>query len=227
MNRGVLYIVWPGETNVDRLLDRSIESLQRIHPELPYHVERLPEGSTLLDKSRMRDISPFATTLFLDADTVVMDRLDFGFERAEQFGLACSICECPYARRFTALADRGDLVEYNTGVLFFAHWHKELFDLWQLFAKRMDSRLPFLHRGQLIIMPINDQASFAYAMYQAHCSPFVLPMNWNFRPIWHRSYFGPVKIWHDYSDPPEQFLDFNQSQLAEDAVIDFFTCESR
>lgn len=225
MKRGALYIVWPGSPQTESLLERSIASLQAIHPELPYHVERLPEGATLLDKARMRDLSPYETTLFLDADTVVLDRLDFGFERAEQFGLACCICECPYARRFTALADRGDMVEYNTGVLFFTHWYRELFEQWKSFAQRMDSRLPFLRKNEVVVMPLNDQPSFAYAMQYAQKLPFVLPMNWNFRPLWHRGFFGPVKVWHDYSEPTESFLTVNAAQLDPQNVIDFIPCE--
>lgn len=227
MTRGVLYMVWPGDDRTERMLERSIESLQKVHPELPYHVERLPEGSTLLDKATMRDVSPFHTTLFLDADTVVLDRLDFGFDRAEQFGMACTICECPYARRFTALADRGDLVEYNTGVIFFQHWNKEPFEVWKVLAGSMDSRLPFKVRGEAKVMPRNDQCSFAFALQQTHRCPFVLPMNWNFRPIWHRSFFGPVKIWHDYSDPPANFLQINGEELKAGSMVGFHPCGHR
>ncbi|MEJ0070814.1 MAG: hypothetical protein WDO24_21130 [Pseudomonadota bacterium] len=40
----------------------------------------------------MFEHSPFETTVYLDADTVVLGRLDYGFEMAERFGLAC--CHC-------------------------------------------------------------------------------------------------------------------------------------
>src|SRR4051812_2760577 len=97
ITRGVVYVVWG--SRIDPVLDRSIKSVQRIHPELPIHVHRLESGS-LRSKTCMGQISPFASTLYLDADTVVLDRLDFGFQKAEVFGLACAICEAPWMRRY-------------------------------------------------------------------------------------------------------------------------------
>ena len=112
---GVLYLVW-GEYD-GSALERSRQSLARVHPDMPVEVTELPVGSTLLEKAQMMEFSPFEETLFLDADTVVLDDLSYGFEQMRRFGLACSICECPWARRYTGLS--GDMVEYNTGVLFF------------------------------------------------------------------------------------------------------------
>ncbi|MDP6885212.1 MAG: hypothetical protein QF830_13855, partial [Rhodospirillales bacterium] len=37
--------------------------------------------------------------------------------KGREVGLALCICECPWARRYGGLA--GDVVEYNTGVMFF------------------------------------------------------------------------------------------------------------
>ena len=76
--RGVLYVVW-GEYN-ETVLERSRQSLARVHSGLPVEIAELPAGSTLLDKTRMMELSPFDETLFLDADTVVLDDLTFGFE---------------------------------------------------------------------------------------------------------------------------------------------------
>ena len=209
--RGVLYIVW-GEDTV-RVMQRSIDSLRRHHPELPYHVVRLPDGLSgyrgLLEKARMLDFSPFESTLFLDADTVVLGRLDFGFAQAERYGLACAICECPWAGRYNGLS--GDLVEYNTGVVFFDRKAKPLFDRWQALAPVVDSSFYHLPPGsrQLAVMPHNDQASFAKAVEDTGFLPAVLPLNWNFRPRWHTSFFGPIRIWHDYMDVPQAILDMN------------------
>ena len=55
--RGVLYIVW-GDGVKDQL-ERSVDSLRRFHPELPVHVEELPTESSLLDKARMMQMTPF------------------------------------------------------------------------------------------------------------------------------------------------------------------------
>src|SRR3954452_11029451 len=75
--RGILYVCWGEE--VESALQLSLQSLKRYHPELPVHVERLPAESSYLDKARMMEMSPFEETLFLDADTVVLGNLDFGF----------------------------------------------------------------------------------------------------------------------------------------------------
>ncbi len=98
MNRGVLYLKW-GE--FDQLLERSIASLRKWHPDVPYHVHELPSDSTYLDKTLMYELSPFDTTAYLDCDTVVMGNLDYAFDRAERHGLACCINEVPWARRYT------------------------------------------------------------------------------------------------------------------------------
>lgn len=218
MTRGVLYIVWPGEERMEAMLNRSIASLAAAHPELPYHVERLDDGSSLLDKSRMAEMTPFDETLFLDADTVVMGRLDYGFEKAAQYGLACCICECPWARRFSGLADQGDIVEYNTGVLFFTRTSRPLFDAWAR-LRDIGSSLLFRAHDGVRTMPFNDQAGFAAAIEETGFNPFVLPMNWNFRRQWQETVFGPVKIWHGYNDPPPQLKKWNESQSMPGAIF--------
>jgi hypothetical protein len=82
----VLHGVWGRK--LDRFLERSIASLELFHADLPFHVERLPDDATLLDKARMLDLAPFEETLFLDIDTVVLGRPDFGFEKAIKHDLA-------------------------------------------------------------------------------------------------------------------------------------------
>src|SRR3954469_15303369 len=117
--RGVLYMVWGDK--IAPYLERSMASVREWHPDLPIHVEGLPPGAdateTLLRKARMCEITPFEETLFLDADTVVLGNLGFGFERARRAGIACAINECPWARRYRDPALSGDTIEYNTGVL--------------------------------------------------------------------------------------------------------------
>jgi hypothetical protein len=207
-------------TSHDQVLQRSLASLKAFHPELPVHVVELPETANLLDKAEMFDRSPFEETLFLDVDTVVLDRLDFGFAKAAQFGIACCICECPWARRYGGL--RGDVVEYNTGVIFFNRWMTKLFEAWKTNAKKLDSSINF--RGpnaQLVKMPFNDQGGFAQAIEELAICPYILPLNWNFRPKWHRGLFGPVKIWHDYGNVANGILEWNARQSGEQKVIDF------
>ncbi|MBI9086561.1 MAG: hypothetical protein JEZ11_23390 [Desulfobacterales bacterium] len=215
--RGILYITWGDKS--DTVLERAMDSAARHHSELPVHVVRLPEKATLLEKAKMFDLTPFDETLYLDADTVVMGRLDFGFDKAVRHGLACAICECPWARRYGGLS--GDLVEYNTGVLFFTARARPVFDAWRDLASAVDSSIPIFVGGRLAHMTLNDQAGFALAVERTGFLPFVLPMNWNFRPRWQKSFFGPVKIWHDYRAVFGELADWNRIQADERQVIQY------
>jgi hypothetical protein len=215
--RGIMYVKWGPN---DSVLQRALNSVRAVHPELPVHIHQLPDNSTLLDKAWMFEFTPFEETLFLDVDTIVLDRLDFGFEMAQRHGLACGICECPWARRYGGI--KGDLVEYNTGVLFFTKKGKPFFDGWADKVRKVDSSIRFYNaQGQLTVMPYNDQAGFSLAVAESSVPPFILPFNWNFRPAWHRAWWGPIKIWHDYSNPPQEVLNFSHSQTQPNSIIQF------
>jgi hypothetical protein len=224
--RGVLYVAWgrAGNAALEAMFARSLASLRRFHPGMAHHVVDLPAGSTLLDKARMYGMSPFEETLFLDLDTVVMGDLTFGFERAQEHGLACSICEAPWARRFQSSV-WGDVVEYNTGVLFFRKRPdvEAVFARWAELAPTMDSSLEFLDENdQPCRMPLNDQASFAMAVHERKFNPYVLPLNWNFRAQFVHEWFGPLKVWHAHEPPPPQLLKLNEMQSAAGARMGFF-----
>jgi hypothetical protein len=219
MTRGVLYMKWG---DVDEILGRSTQSLRKYHPELPVHVHECPPGSDLLVKTSMLDITPFDETLFLDIDTVVLGRLDYAFEKAARFGLACCICENPWARRHRGLADRGDMIEYNTGVLFFTRCARRVFDQWKQLAPQVDSTTEYLlYTGQQCVQPLDDQAAFALAVEQSGFSPFVLPLNWNWRPPIQNSFYGPIKIYHGYAPPVPSLEGWNQEQNKPGAMIKF------
>jgi hypothetical protein len=221
--RGVLYTVWGRDDKTERALARSRKSLNAIHPELPVEVIRVDVDDPvrgLLEKSRMFERSPFRETLFLDADTVVLGRLDFGFRKAQDFGLACSICECPWAQRYAGI--KGETIEYNTGVMFFGERAKPVFESWTRLAPQLDSSIVFLGpQDQLLRMPYNDQCSFAAAIEATGFLPFVLPLNWNFRPQWQQSFFGPLKIWHDYAEIPPFFADMGRYYNQPEAIIQY------
>jgi hypothetical protein len=224
IERGVIYIIWGRNDKFESAVERSRRSLAAIHPELPSEVFRIDVEDPfkgLLEKARMLHLTPFRETLFLDADTVVLDRLDYGFQQAHKFGLACCICECPWARRHPAL--EGDVVEYNTGVVFFNERAKPVFEMWSNLAREMDSSMVFLQNGKVAMMPYSDQCSFALAIDRSGFSPFVLPLNWNFRPEWHRSFFGPIKIWHDHCDVPSFFYDLQSYYNQKNSIIQYHT----
>lgn len=226
MTRGVLYVAWgrAGNARLQAMLDRSLASLRRFHPGMPTHVADLPDGSTLLDKARMYGMSPFDETLYLDLDTVVLADLTFGFEKAAEHGLACSICEAPWARRFMG-SIWGDVVEYNTGVLFFRKGPavQRVFDRWADLAPAMDSSLDFVdEHGVHCRMPLNDQASFAMAVHETRFNPFVLPLNWNFRAQFVKAWFGPLKVWHANDPPPPELDAVQADQSPAGAVLRFW-----
>ncbi len=207
--RGALYIVW-GNYNKGAL-DRSIASFKHHHPDLPIHLETLVDNSNLLDKASMFNLSPFDETVFLDIDTIVFGKLDFGFKKAIQFGAAVCICECPWARRYGGI--EADIIEYNTGVIFFTKAAEFLFEVWSKLVREVDSSIVFVLDGQKGQMSFNDQAGFALAVEETNLQPFILPHNWNFRPKWQKSWYGPLVIWHDYAEPPARLLQHNTKQF--------------
>ena len=224
MTRGVLYVVW-GDQAKSRL-HSSIASLRQFHPDWPVHIQELGaefEGHRgLLEKCRMNDFSPFDETLYLDVDTTVLAPLDYGFEQASRFGLALAHCECPWARRYRAIRQRADTVEYNTGVLF---WRRDktqqVFDEWKRVTPLVDTAIEFIQEGKVLRAPYGDQGSFCATVEALGFNPFVLPLNWNFRPQFHTAFFGPLKIWHDYSEPPQAFLDLNKRYENPEVLIDY------
>lgn len=120
MSRGIISIFWGDEAKLP--IDRLRALVKEHHPELPHEIIKLDgeaeDTSNLNQNSRMLDLSPFDETLYLDIDTVVMSRLEFGFEKAVDHGMAICICEVPRARRYNNLFKEDEL-EYNTGALFF------------------------------------------------------------------------------------------------------------
>ena len=218
---GVLYIVWGSD--IDKFLRRSIDSLKAQHPDLPVHVERIADGSTFLDRTNAYDISPFdGVTLMLDSDTVVMSKLDFGFEVARKHHLALCINECPWASRYPALRNT-EIIEYNCGVVFFnrSEMAKDVFTRWHA-NRDIDSRVLYRKDDQVQECAVNDQAPMAKAIWDAGISPFVLPHNWNFRPRFHTSWYGQLKIWHEYLNPPPNLFNVSKHQGPDQPLLEHF-----
>jgi hypothetical protein len=207
-NRGILFVVW-GEYNKEELI-RSVESISSTG--LPYVVRILPTTFGLHNKAWMYDLSPYDETLYLDTDTVVMGDLGIGWDQMGKHGLSLCICEAPFALRFEGI--KKDIIEYNTGVMFFKKDPevKKLFDKWKELTLTVDDRCYFFKNdGQKYVCPKNDQASFAVAVDELNFNPAVLPMNFNIRPLWHQHFFGQIKVWHDHTPPPQPLIDSNKS----------------
>jgi hypothetical protein len=215
-------VYWGDETRLP--IERLKESLRRFHPELPHKIVKIDaavgDDASLISKALMFELSPFEETLFLDIDTVVLGKLDFGFDKARAFGLAVALNECPWARRYPRIFS-GDEIEYNTGVIFFTRRAAPVFEQWKDLAPRTDSTLVGVHAGKPFMNKANDQGSFALAVERSGFNPFVLPLNWNFRPQWHKSFFGPIKIWHDHSPVPPVIEQFNAGYAREGSLLQF------
>jgi hypothetical protein len=220
--RGALFICWKGYIDPTGALDRSIASLKRWHPELECHVEWLMHSADLRCKSRMFDLSPFDETLFLDVDTVVLGNLDYGFTQANKHGMALCINANPWARRYDSMQNDGDVIEYNTGVMWFNKRDQRVADVFTKWKelKEMDSSSSFQGSDGVCRMLINDQCSFSAAVAATDFNPFILPVNWNLQPKWQRTVFGPVKVWHTYAPPPQPNMEkWNAEQSKPGDVI--------
>jgi hypothetical protein len=196
MSRGVLWITWGDDPAYGEMLERSQASVQRHHPGMPMMVYRPARSEWhrgLLSKCEMFFLSPYDTTLFLDADTVVLGDLTPAFEAAERHGLACCIGECPWLRRYGH--DQGDRIEYNTGVVAFSRSAAPVFNRWQELAPSSPGS-QWAQGDRVMHLERDDQWAFSRAIADLDFNPFVLPMGYNFRPGFHTRHFAPVKVWH-------------------------------
>ena len=222
MSRGIISLIWGDKKNLP--IKRLENSIKKYHPEIPYKVFEIDVSmniSSLNQKSKMFDLSPFDETLYLDCDTVIMSKLDFGFNKAREHNLAICIAPSPWARRYKNIFQE-DEIEYNTGVIFFTKKSKSIFEKWKEYTKKTDTSSQFIKKdGKPELSSVNDQGSFALAISREKFNPYVLPLNWNFRPQWNRSFFGPIKIWHDYRDPPSYLEKLNAYYSTEDHIIQY------
>ncbi len=231
MSRGILWMIWQGENDPTAVLHRSRLSAKHWHPELEQHVVTMPADSNLLCKSQMYDLSPFDETLFLDADTTVLGRLDYGFEKAKQHGIACCINANPWQRRHYNIKCHADAVEYSSGVVFFKksgssgddndgpYSVPDVFDRWNALSTTTDTHVRFMAAEGVREAPHNDQALFSQAMADLGFNPFVLPLNWNLYPKWQKTFWGELKILHGYDDIPPRLTTWNADQSRREAVI--------
>ena len=142
----------------------------------------------------------FGTTVFLDADTRVIDDVSLGFEKAEKHGIA--IAPAPHY----SLADFRDFrqimieegvqplgqIVYNTGVIF-ATPHRQ--DVRAVFDRTL--ALAQKYRDN----PWNEQPYLSLAMELLSFNPYTLSPSFN-----HRGFgeliSGSIRIWHSYEPLP-------------------------
>lgn len=204
--RGIVYIVWGNKKKIIQQLYRSSKSARKFgYPTF------LVTDNKSIDKSKfddvlisdfkfpglrcrelLHDVSPFETTLYLDADTILYDRIDFGFEMAEKHGIAC--CIAPASSAFEAADNDGiknripkDLPQYNCGIIFFDRIKSKIvFETWSNYLRTYKESAK------------NDQPYFSFACYQ-YLNPYILPKTWNYRMhlrLESNIFHGPLKILH-------------------------------
>jgi hypothetical protein len=153
----------------------------------------------------------FGTTLFLDADTRVIDDVSLGFEKAEKHGIA--IAPAPHY----SLADFRDFrqimieegvqplgqVVYNTGVIF-ATPHRP--DVRAVFDRTL--ALAQKYRDK----PWNEQPYLSLAMESLSFNPYTLSPSFN-----HRGFgeliSGSIRIWHSYEPLPRNAASLEKGYL--------------
>ncbi len=125
--------------------------------------------------------SPFAVTVFLDADTAVVGAdLDLGFRQAEKFGFAAVI-----SPGMTFELKGVEYVHYNGGVLFV----RGCPDAWIAEVLRLAPEFPR-----------SDEPAWAVAWDRLGINPAVLPFSFNaVMAAWVHP--RPVRIWHSRLPP--------------------------
>jgi hypothetical protein len=164
-----------------------------------------------------------------------MGKLDYGFLKARQHGIACCINANPWNRRYYKIEQHPDEVEYSSGVVFFSKdwhadyagygdsgWTRDTGDVFRTWASLdgTDTTCSYFHAADGVKRQVyNDQALFTLAMQQLGFNPFVLPLNWNLYPRWQKHFWGEVKVLHGYDDIPASIMQWNADQSRPDAVI--------
>lgn len=136
--------------------------------------------------------------LFLDTDTIVLEDVSYGFEKAEQYGLAMVIApiySLQILNNYSEIMQKEGITpkgqsNYNSGVLFFSLTDEiiNLFERWERLAKEYKCT--------------SDQKILTVAMEQAEFNPFVLNSSFNYR-TWNEPASGIIRIWHNHNTLPK------------------------
>lgn len=206
--RGVVYVAIK-EQRYQRYAARSAQSVKR-HLKLPTvlftNLEIPSENAKHFDKicdytghprkfrSKIYHLSPFEETLHLDADTLVLANLDFGFEMMERFNFVCTISPDSRCRFYGR-----EFPRYAPNVMFFKRCNavNDLFDRW---GKLMDSQ-----RKEVEC----EDPFLSLACYKNEFNPHVLPLTWNYKPQWQpQLVHGTIRVWNSSEEVP---IDINQN----------------
>lgn len=126
--------------------------------------------------------SPFDLTLYLDTDTLVMNDLEYGFQKVDKHGLCLT---------FAPIYDKN---LYNSGVIFFDKTNVSAMNFLNEWKIRGKSKQ--IHCDQFCLHLLAEESSY---------TPYVLPHTWNLRAQFGSLQWinGPIFIMH--WDGPEPY----------------------
>ena len=142
--------------------------------------------------------------LFADTDTRMLEEVHFGFEKAEQYGIAVTPSVHYSVDAFfsfgevmlqAGVAPKGQL-QYNSGLIFFTRTPEvqSVFARWNRLARDHDTFT-------------NDQPFLTLAMEMEDFNPYVLSSAYNYRGLG-MPLSGKIRIWHSRRDVPEDLNDY-------------------
>jgi hypothetical protein len=209
MSTGALYIITQDPRYVDLLLT-SAASLKKAMPELPISVfSQFSVESDLFDKvlsvdatkdgfydkARLIRDSPYERTLFIDADTYVLEPVPELFSLLDHFDCAATHEEylnTDWHRRYPRTDIPSSFPEFNTGILMLKRSDRlnRMLDEWGALYRQYLEEKP----GQ----PINDQPFFRVAAYFGDVRIATLTREYNCKFRGQGYLNGRVKIMHGH-----------------------------
>lgn len=211
MSTGALYIITQDPRYVDLLLT-SASSLKKAMPDLPISVfSQFPVSSALFDrvfpvdptkdgfydKAKLIRDSPYDRTLFIDADTCVLEPVPELFSLLDHFDCAATheeYLDTDWHHRYPRPDIPSSFPEFNTGILLLKRSEKlnRMLDEWGALYRQYLEEKP----GQ----PINDQPFFRVAAYFGDVRIATLTREYNCKFRGQGYLNGRVKIMHGHVD---------------------------
>ena len=209
MSSGAVYIITQDLRYVDLLLT-SAGSLKRAMPELPITVfSQFPVESTLFDKiitvepsedgfydkTRFMSASPYQRTMFIDADTYVLEAVPELFSVLDHFDCAATHEEytsTDWFKDYPRPQIPSSFPEFNTGLLMLKQSPKveHLLEQWgTLYAAYLEAK-----PGR----KLNDQPFFREAVYGSEVRIATLTREYNCKFRGQGYLNGPLKIMHGH-----------------------------
>jgi hypothetical protein len=209
MTHGAVYIITQDSRYVDLMLG-SAQSLKRAMPELPVTVfSQFPVESPLLervmaiepsrdgfyDKARWMGESPYERTLFIDADTYVVEPIPELFRLLDRFDCAATheeYLDTDWSHHYPQTEIPASFPEFNTGILMLKRSEA---------MRRTLAEWGALYQAYLEENPtrkINDQPFFRVAVYRGNARIATLTREYNCKFRGQGYLNGPVKILHGH-----------------------------